>query len=91
MAGGRPQGLTVEMTALEQIAYQELSSHLTGLSAMAVTLASGCRDADGRIVVDEGRMRDRLLHELVEFIRWSRVVCHPLYSSELQGSPPDRK
>lgn len=79
------------MTGGEQSAYRELSDRLLILSAMAVTLATGCRDADGRAVVAEACLRDRLLHELVGFYRWSGIVCPPSSSSARQESPPGKK
>lgn len=78
------------MTALEQAAYRELSDRLTALAALAITLASGCRDADGRTIGAETILRERLLHELITFWHWSGV-CPPSSSSEPPELPPVKR
>lgn len=58
------------MTPAECRQYVELRSRLRALTAKSETLCSSCLSGSGVVVAEQQKLRESLLHELIDLSKW---------------------
>lgn len=64
------------MTERERKTHQELHARLLLLTCQTRTILSDCRDADGRVIAQQDRLRRGILAGIHELCAWVEGGCH---------------